>query len=428
MTTNPSASVNFKRLEKELQELRALPEEDRKPTVGFVNLVDIVATEHGLQFNWYLINHSKTLCLGYLNQLLELKLGLPPIVEQGEIKTLDFSKYCEANEKKVPEERASRKVKFQMRANYPSDMARIPIFVVFPTNQIKLIVNEDDSISEVRPHIAGKLISSTPWGECRYTGPILDIYDEMYFISILHLVNDTRLIQDCDSTYDYWDFATIDEKKEPVLEKRTEPSKMFKGTATDLLKPMFGKRRPSGKDIAKLERSLDYFTGATMKQSAFRNNKRTKKQSYVANLILDLKWIDVGDDAKIQFKIHPWVFRQMQTRGQFSCLDLDVFRAIKGPCALYAKATYRFLTSLSEGFNGDFMTLCQAIAMDHNLVERKKPISRAEMKRRTFEIINRLHDVGVIKKKPKKVKKDDETPYSTFNKKTGRLVLLPVLP
>ena len=260
--------------------------------------------------------------------------------------------------KTAPQEQAN----LAQWCGFPTDMTRCSPF--FPLNVKEL---------GERRFLEDFIITSANWGEIKYTGPQLSIYEEDAIMALLAVLEDV-------GTY------------RQVSEAEGRKTYSYKGPILPLLR-LLGYARP-GKDaykriIAALKRlmsavlELSISTGKTR-----RGKKRPPRHIYLSNMLSDVHWDE--DTKELTATINPF-FYETYLAGRVTLMDVAKRMRLKG---INAKALYRFVQSQRQNpvFVGHFLTLADALNMD-----RDQPMWKNRQLLKTA--INELIRKGILMKK-----------------------------
>ncbi len=245
---------------------------------------------------------------------------------------------------------------------FPTDMTRCSPF--FPMHS---------SLLGHREFLRDFLITSANWGEIRYTGPQLSIYEEDALMALLAVLDDV-------SQYRH------------ISEVEGQKTSTYKGPALPLLR-VLGYSRP-GKDAYKrLVASLELLMSAVVKLSISAGKtksgkKRQPRYIHLSNMLSGVVWNE--ETKELSATINPF-FYEMYLAGRVTLMDVTKRMALKG---LNAKALYRFVQSQRQNpvFVGHFLTLADALNMD-----REQPTKK--IKQLLKMAINELIRQGILAKK-----------------------------
>lgn len=245
---------------------------------------------------------------------------------------------------------------------FPTDMTRCSPF--FPIHS---------SLLGHREFLRDFLITSANWGEIRYTGPQLSIYEEDALMALLAVLDDV-------SQYRH------------ISEVEGQKTSTYKGPALPLLR-VLGYSRP-GKDAYKrLVASLELLMSAVVKLSISAGKtksgkKRQPRYIHLSNMLSGVVWNE--ETKELSATINPF-FYEMYLAGRVTLIDIAKRMALRG---LNAKALYRLVQSQRQNpvFAGHFLTLADVLNMD-----REQPTKK--VKQLLKMAINELIRQGILAKK-----------------------------
>lgn len=255
----------------------------------------------------------------------------------------------------------SEQVSLAQWCGFPTDMTRCSPF--FPMNVKEL---------GRREFLQDFLITSSNWGEIRYTGPKLSTYDEDALICLLAMLNQTS-------------------QHRNISEVEGEKTYTYKGPALPLLR-LLGYAR-AGKDAYKrLISSLERMTVAGVKLSISTGKTKSGKQraprvTQMSAMLSAVYWND--ETKELTATVNPF-FYETYIAGRVTLMDTVKRLSLKG---VIAKALYRFIQSQRDGmFTGHFLTLADALNMDRDQPARE---TRRKLKTAITELIRQ----GALTKK-----------------------------
>lgn len=260
--------------------------------------------------------------------------------------------------KAAPQEQAS----LAQWCGFPTDMTRCSPF--FPLN-VK-------GLGE-RRFLEDFIITSANWGEIKYTGPQLSIYEEDAIMALLAILEDV-------GTY------------RQVSEAEGRKTYSYKGPMLPLLR-LLGYARP-GKDaykrlVAALKRLMSAVLELSISAGKTKSGrKRPPRRIYLSNMLSGVHWNE--DTKELTATINPF-FYETYLAGRVTLIDVAKRMRLKG---LNAKALYRFVQSQRQNpvFVGHFLTLADALNMD-----REQPTKKTRQLLKTA--IGELVRQGVLMKK-----------------------------
>jgi hypothetical protein len=240
---------------------------------------------------------------------------------------------------------------------FPTDMTRVSPF--FPIAQHEL---------HDRTLLKDFLITAANWGEIRYTGPKLSIYEEDALMALLAVVESvSSKYKDNNATHEG---------------KRTYA---YKGPALPLLKILGCNRRPSAKDYKRLINSLELLTTTGVKLSVSdgktKGGKRKTRYSTMSAMLSAVTWDD--EKKELYAAVNPY-FYEMYLSGRYTLLDIQKRMAIGGSIA---KAMYRFVQSHKQKapiWEGNYRVLAMTLNMD---MEQPAFTLRRFLKRAITELV-----------------------------------------
>lgn len=246
--------------------------------------------------------------------------------------------------------------------SFPTDMTRCSPF--FPLNVKEL---------GHREFLRDFLITSANWGEIRYTGPQLSIYEEDALMALMAVLDDVS---------QYRQVSEIEGRK----------TYTYKGPALPLLR-LLRYARP-GKDAYKrLIAALKLLMSAVVELSLSAGKtksgrKRAPRYIHLSNMLSSVGWNE--ETKELTATINPF-FYETYIAGHVTLVDVAKRMSLKG---INAKALYRFVQSQRQNpvFVGHFLTLADALNMD-----REQPAK--EIRRALKTAINELVRQGVLMKK-----------------------------
>ena len=245
---------------------------------------------------------------------------------------------------------------------FPTDMTRCSPF--FPMNAKEL---------GERRYLEDFIITSANWGEIKYSGPQLSIYEEDAIMALLAVLEDVSQYRQ-------------------VSEAEGRKTYSYRGPALPLLR-LLGYARP-GKDaykrvVAALKRLMSAVLELSISVGKTKSGrKRPPRRIYLSNMLSGVLWDE--DTKELTATINPF-FYETYLAGRVTLMDVAKRMSLKG---LNAKALYRFVQSQRQNpvFVGHFLTLADALNMD-----REQPAY--QLRRQLKTAINELIRNGVLLKK-----------------------------
>ena len=241
-----------------------------------------------------------------------------------------------------------------------------------------------------RRYLEKFLITSASWGEIRYSGPQLSIYEEdvlMVLIAILEKNTTYRTFEY--GTYEDVIFGPGDDQE--ILDKARKTFS-YHGPVLPLLR-MLGYKRPNKKDYQRLIDSLERMETTALRISISigktkSGKRRDPKKIQITNILSAVDWDE--NKKELFIAVNPF-FYETYMAGRVTLMDVVKRMGIKG---VIAKALYRFTQSQRQNpvFVGHFLTLADALNMD-----RDQPAK--EIRRSLKTAINELIQQGVLMKK-----------------------------
>ncbi|KFD59889.1 hypothetical protein M514_27937 [Trichuris suis] len=275
---------------------------------------------------------------------------------------------------------------------FPTDMTRCSPFFPMRNNELG-----------ERRFLRNYIITSANWGEIRYTGPQLSIYEEDSLMALLAVLDGKSQYRKdgfvCDlpekfnrelGGFDDVPVVFKDPEDAPIETRKTYT---YKGPALPLLRILYGQRTPSKKDYVRLVDSLKLMTVAGCDLSISTGKTKTGKRrapriTQMSAMLAGVHW----DDKKKELTatINPF-FYETYLAGRVTLMDVAKRMSLKG---LNAKALYRFVQSQRQNpvFVGHFLTLADALNMD-----REQPAKK--IRQLLKAAINELIRQGVLMKK-----------------------------
>lgn len=266
---------------------------------------------------------------------------------------------------------------------FPTDMTRVSPFYPMQPNELGQ-----------RPFLRDSLITSASWGEIRYTGPKLSVYEEDALLALLAIL---------ESVTKY--------RKETTIEERKTYS--YTGPALPLLRLMHGsttkagkEKRPAAHHYKRLVDSLKLLTVAGVELALAARTKAGKKKiryTSLSSMLSNVAWDE--ENKVLSATINPF-FYETYYAGSVTYLDVQKRMGISGSIA---KSLYRFVQSHKQQtplWTGHFLTLAQVLNMD---ISQPAYTTRKRLK----EAVNELVKQGILHKSSKFLKSDIVTLYRT---------------
>ena len=238
-------------------------------------------------------------------------------------------------------------------APLPTDLCRVSPF--FPLRQRDM---------RERPFIQDLVITSTSWGEIRYSGPKLSTYEEDVLLAVLALLDIKRQVTQVEgrSTYTY------------------------RGPLLPILRLM-GYKTVGKKDYKRVLEALKLLSSAVVELTVYRRTTRGKRKVAlidVSNIVIHAQW--KKDQKELSVTINPY-FYECFMADRVTLLQVVERARLNSPVA---KALYRFLESHREvSWRGHLQTLASALNLD-----RDQP--RYQLRRLMKQAINELKRHGLL--------------------------------
>lgn len=188
-----------------------------------------------------------------------------------------------------------------------------------------------------RENLKDMVITAGPWGELRYSGEKLSVYEEDILMSVLALADSAEHRQ--------------------IIEMEGRKHLMFAGTKGEILKTA-GLKSDGKANYNFLDKAIDFLNSARFKLITKDKTERevgifslTEKNPRSCTLVLNE------------------YFYEIYVKGNYTLIDVKQRAALKSPIA---KALLRFLQShREEEWKGHYITLAQAINLNMALPARK---------------------------------------------------------
>lgn len=239
-------------------------------------------------------------------------------------------------------------------APLPTDLCRVSPF--FPLRQRDM---------RERPFIRDLVITSTSWGEIRYSGPKLSTYEEDVLLAVLALLDTKRQVTQVEgrSTYTY------------------------RGPLLPILRLMGYKKRGGKADYKRVLEALKLLSNAVVELTVYRRTTRGKRKVAlidVSNIVIHAQW--KKDQKELSVTINPY-FYECFMAGRVTLLQVVERARLNSPVA---KALYRFLESHREvSWRSHLQTLASALNLD-----RDQP--RYQLRRLIKQAISELKRHGLL--------------------------------
>jgi hypothetical protein len=221
-------------------------------------------------------------------------------------------------------------------APMPSDMCRVSPFFPMSKNEMK-----------VREYVRDVIITKSSWGEIRYTGPRLSIYEEDVLLAVLSLIDEGA------------------------------PSSHYRGALLPVLKRM-GYQKAGGSDYKKVLDALKLLIANNIELIVSRQKGKKPKRIFNTNIISAGGWDDEKQELFIAVNPH---FIELYAKSGITHLDVDQRIRLRSPIA---RSLFRFVMSQNSLQPMHFLTLGAALNLNMELPPRK---IRDRIKRAIGELI-----------------------------------------
>lgn len=308
----------------------------------------------------------------------EFAENMPQLLEglsQGKPAAIAWLAHLRSERNMTEEAKAQAEVIRQEVATAPSEQGTLAQWCGFPTDMTRCSPFFPMNVKELghREFLRDFLITSANWGEIRYTGPQLSIYEEDALMTLMAVLDDVS---------QYREMSEIEGRK----------TYTYKGPVLPLLR-LLGYARP-GKDAYKrLIAALKLLMSAVVELSLSAGKtksgrKRVPRYIHLSNMLSGVGW---NEETKVlTATINPF-FYETYIAGRVTLIDVAKRMSLKG---INTKALYRFVQSQRQNpiFVGHFLTLADALNMD-----REQPAK--EIRRALKTAISELVRHGVLMKK-----------------------------
>lgn len=308
----------------------------------------------------------------------EFAENMPQLLEglsQGKLAAIAWLAHLRSERNMTEEAKAQAEVIRQEVATAPSEQGTLAQWCGFPTDMTRCSPFFPMNVKELghREFLRDFLITSANWGEIRYTGPQLSIYEEDALMTLMAVLDDVS---------QYREMSEIEGRK----------TYTYKGPVLPLLR-LLGYARP-GKDAYKrLIAALKLLMSAVVELSLSAGKtksgrKRVPRYIHLSNMLSGVGW---NEETKVlTATINPF-FYETYIAGRVTLIDVAKRMSLKG---INTKALYRFVQSQRQNpiFVGHFLTLADALNMD-----REQPAK--EIRRALKTAISELVRHGVLMKK-----------------------------
>jgi len=201
-------------------------------------------------------------------------------------------------------------------AKMPSDMCRVSPF--FPLSKQEMARRE---------YVRDLTITKSSWGEIKYTGPRLSVYEEDVLLAVLALLD------------------------------QGAPSYTYNGPLLPVLRLM-GYEKYGGADYKKILGALKLLIGTVIELTVSRKKGKKPKLLFASNIISAAKWDD--EKQELHVAVNPY-FAELYAKGGVTLLDVQERMQLK---TQVARALYRFCQSQNNLTDMHFMTLAAALNLD----------------------------------------------------------------
>ena len=283
---------------------------------------------------------------------------------------------------------------------FPTDMTRCSPF--FPMNPNEL---------GNRQYLEDFIITSSNWGEIKYTGPQLSTYDEDVLLVILYALDNQSIFRKESFVIEK---STIEKNVKSSIEKDgiiniynayekcvkdLKKTYTYKGPILPLLR-ILGIKKVGKTNYIRFLKSLKRLVGTSIELtiSTGKTKSGKKRQPRRIQIVSMLSGVDWNDEKKeLSVTVNPF-FYETYMNGRITLMDVTKRISLRG---VIAKALYRFVQSQRQNsvFVGHFLTLADALNMD-----REQPAK--EIRRSLKTAINELIRQGVLMKKSGFVEQD----------------------
>lgn len=264
----------------------------------------------------------------FMQNLKRVAKNPPKEPESPIVPMYSHAKKCAAEIKKAVSEKIEE-ARTANKLNYcpmPTELCRVSPFFVMSKKEMAN-----------RPFLDDELIVENSWGDLKYTGKKLSIYEEDALIALI---------------------AVIDQQKD-------KKEYCYVGPGLPILK-MMGYDRPRASEYERLEAAFNMMLGAVF-------SLRIKGVRRTSSNILTIA--DVNEQTRIfTVAINPY-FYEMYIANRVTLLDVVARRQLKKSTA---KSIYRFLQSHKDGkWTGKIETLAKALNLKMQMREVRRLIKEA---------------------------------------------------
>ncbi len=289
------------------------------------------------------------------NEIAEIKdPNLKTVIDRIDVK-INLSNHAQEIAKEIHNEISSKQTQSEQVwlpvCPMPTDMCRVSPF--FPIARQKL---------KERQYIEDLLITTSSWGEIKYSGPELSVSEEDVLMAILALLDSI--------------------KNRQAIEVEGKKTYTYKGPLLPILKLIGYKNRPGKKEYERIISSLKRMHSAVIELVVYKHSSKGKKKLLRRNISNMFSMADWNEENKeLVVTVNPY-FYECYATGSITLLDIIKRSKLKSPIS---KALYRFVQSHKGAeWIGHFLTLASTLNLDRN--QPDKEIKRY-IKRATNELI-----------------------------------------
>jgi len=246
----------------------------------------------------------------------------------------------------------------------PTDLCRVSPF--FPMARMKI---------KGRPYIEDMIITSSSWGDIKYTGPKLSTYDEDALMAVLSILDSAQNRQTTEikgkKTYTY---------RGPLL-----PILNLMGLSSGSL------------NYLRIKHSLKLMLSAVVELNVYKRTSRGKRKVSRCNMSNMLSVFDWNEEKKeLVVTVNPY-FYESYIAGSVTLIDVEARSKLKSPIA---KCLFRFMQShRSVIWEGNFFTLASALNLDRNQPDK-------QIRRQIRQAIKELIQIKILLPKSGFTRKD----------------------
>lgn len=215
----------------------------------------------------------------------------------------------------------------------PTDMCRVSPF--FPMARQEL---------GKRKFIEDMVITSSSWGEIKYTGPQLSTYEEDVLMAVLALLDSA--------------------KNRQVTEVEGKSTYTYKGPLLPILRLM-GYKEVGSTNYKHVLAALKLMTATNIEITVYKKTSTGKRKTAIVmgkNIITAYNWND--EKKELSVTVNPY-FYESYIAGSITLIDVLKRTTLNSPIA---KTLHRFMKSHRDDvWQGHFMTLAAALNLDMDL-------------------------------------------------------------